>query len=148
MGHESASPDGFLSLSSQLLAMDYNRNYRDGVNRRGVQPSQNSTYLASDTNFLRAAEIMTTYAYGETSHDDKEIQCDLITEDGGHEIDPMRLSYKERIAWHLKEFCYKTSSHGIPMLGQAPNMAYRVSWIILLSGCALAFVYQGDCRCR
>ncbi|XGW25236.1 hypothetical protein V3C99_006564 [Haemonchus contortus] len=122
--------------------MDYNQNFRDGMNRRGLGPLRNSTYLASDTNFLRAAEIMTTYAYPETSFNDKEIQCDLITEDGGHEIDPTRLSYKERIAWHLKEFCYKTSSHGIPMLGQAPNMAYRVVWIMLLSGCAFTFVYQ------
>lgn len=86
---------------------------------------------------------MTTYAYGESSNNiDKQIQCDLLTEDGGHDIDPTRLSYKERIRWHLKEFCYKTSSHGIPMLGQAPNMAYRIAWIILLSGCAFTFVYQ------
>ncbi|VDO20316.1 unnamed protein product [Haemonchus placei] len=28
------------------------------------------------------------------------------------------------------------------MLGQAPNMAYRVVWIMLLSGCAFTFVYQ------
>ncbi|VDM73699.1 unnamed protein product [Strongylus vulgaris] len=83
-------------------------------------------YLASDTDFLKATEIMTNYIYGESSNDnDKEIQCDLLTEDGGHEIDPTRLSYKERIRWHLKEFCYKTSSHGIPMLGQAPNFMYR-----------------------
>ncbi|VDO99369.1 unnamed protein product [Heligmosomoides polygyrus] len=116
---------------------------RYGTSRRGAEPSANPTYLASETNFLKAAEIMTTYAYGESSNNiDKQIQCDLLTEDGGHDIDPTRLSYKERIRWHLKEFCYKTSSHGIPMLGQAPNMAYRIAWIILLSGCAFTFVYQ------
>ncbi|CAJ0601742.1 unnamed protein product [Cylicocyclus nassatus] len=100
-------------------------------------------YLASDTDFLKAAGIMTDYIYGESfNNNDKEIQCDLITEDGGQELDPTRLSYKERIRWHLKEFCYKTSSHGIPMLGQAPNFVYRLAWIILLSGCAIMFVYQ------
>uniref|UniRef100_A0A0K0D0N4 Amiloride-sensitive sodium channel n=1 Tax=Angiostrongylus cantonensis TaxID=6313 RepID=A0A0K0D0N4_ANGCA len=157
------------------------------ANRGHRSPSDYSTYLASDTNFLKAAEIMTTYAYGECSNNnDREIQilqCDLLTEDGGHEIDPTRLDYKwenpqsflydeflepllksfhkrlkklvdrqmdhrltivfrDRIRWHLKEFCYKTSSHGIPMLGQAPNMIYRIVWIILLSGCAFTFVYE------
>ncbi|KJH47593.1 hypothetical protein DICVIV_06300, partial [Dictyocaulus viviparus] len=122
-----------------------------------------STYLASDTNFLKAAEIITTFAYGECSNDnDKEIQCDLLKEDGGLEIDPNRLDFKGRIRWHLREFCYKTSSHGIPMLGQAPNMIYRcfliqkyedvhrdilscvfrIVWIILLSGCAFTFIYE------
>lgn len=34
-----------------------------------------ANYLASDTDFLKAAEIMTTYIYGESSNDnDKEIQ--------------------------------------------------------------------------
>ncbi|VDK55935.1 unnamed protein product [Cylicostephanus goldi] len=75
-------------------------------------PPNYGPYLASDTDFLKAAEIMTTYIYGESCNDnDKEIQarhkvfmahglcavaalCDLITEDGGHEIDPTRLSYR------------------------------------------------------
>ncbi|KAK6751236.1 hypothetical protein RB195_002922 [Necator americanus] len=124
--------------------MDQNKNYRTQkvVDIRGPPPPF-APYLASDTNILKAAEIMTTYVYGESSNDnEKEIQCDLLTEDGGHEIDPTRLSYKERIRWHLKEFCYKTSSHGIPMLGQAPNLIYRIVWIILLSGCAFMFIYQ------
>ncbi|KAL6737004.1 hypothetical protein Aduo_010684 [Ancylostoma duodenale] len=124
--------------------MDQNRNYPARNERDSVgPPPAYAAYLASDTDFLKAAEIMTTYVYGESSNDnDKEIQCDLLTEDGGHEIDPTRLSYKERIRWHLKEFCYKTSSHGIPMLGQAPNAVYRIVWILLLSGCAFTFVYQ------
>uniref|UniRef100_A0A1I7XV34 Ion_trans_2 domain-containing protein n=1 Tax=Heterorhabditis bacteriophora TaxID=37862 RepID=A0A1I7XV34_HETBA len=71
-----------------------------------------SNYLASDTDFLTVASIVTNYAYGESSNDnDKDIQCDLLTEDSGHEVDPTRLSYK-------------------------------IIWIILLSGCAVAFVYQ------
>ncbi|VDK43579.1 unnamed protein product [Anisakis simplex] len=52
------------------------------------------------------------------------------------------MSYKERIRWHLKEFCYKTSSHGIPMLGQAPNTLYRCTWIVLLLCCAGMFIFQ------
>lgn len=54
-----------------------------------------SNYLASDTNFLNVAEIMTSYAYGESNNaHEKEIQCDLLTENGGIEIDPTRLSYR------------------------------------------------------
>ncbi|GMT05929.1 hypothetical protein PENTCL1PPCAC_28103, partial [Pristionchus entomophagus] len=80
-------------------------------------------YLATDTDLLVAADILSAYTYGECHNNhNKEVQCDLLTEDGGHHIDPTRLSYSERIRWHLKEFCYKTSSHGIPMLGQAPNI--------------------------
>ncbi|EPB75258.1 hypothetical protein ANCCEY_05657 [Ancylostoma ceylanicum] len=114
--------------------MDQNRNYRGrsefkpypirnpeepGGNFRSLNendtvgpPPSYAPYLASDTDILKAAEIMTTYIYGESSNDnDKEIQCDLLTEDGGHEIDPTRLSYK-------------------------------IVWILLLSGCAFTFVYQ------
>uniref|UniRef100_A0A8R1HXL4 Degenerin n=1 Tax=Caenorhabditis japonica TaxID=281687 RepID=A0A8R1HXL4_CAEJA len=54
-----------------------------------------SNYLASDTNFLNVAEIMTSYAYGESNNaNEKEVQCDLLTENGGIEIDPTRLSYR------------------------------------------------------
>ncbi|CAD6187405.1 unnamed protein product [Caenorhabditis auriculariae] len=102
-----------------------------------------SSYLASDTDFLQVAGILTTYAHGESNNaNEKEIQCDLLTENGGMEIDPTRLSYKERIRWHLQQFCYKTSSHGIPMLGQAPNQIYRGAWIILLLICASSFINQ------
>ncbi|PIC20254.1 hypothetical protein B9Z55_025514 [Caenorhabditis nigoni] len=102
-----------------------------------------SNYLASDTNFLNVAEIMTSYAYGESNNaNEKEIQCDLLTENGGIEIDPTRLSYRERIRWHLQQFCYKTSSHGIPMLGQAPNSLYRAVWVFLLLICAIQFINQ------
>ncbi|KHN70629.1 Degenerin mec-10 [Toxocara canis] len=101
-----------------------------------------SLYLASDTDFLYAADIYSKYFYGDVNDNDKPIQCDLLTEDQCHNIDPTRLPYKERIRWHLKEFCYKTSSHGIPMLGQAPNALYRCAWIILLLGCGCMFVFQ------
>uniref|UniRef100_A0A0M3HPY9 Amiloride-sensitive sodium channel n=1 Tax=Ascaris lumbricoides TaxID=6252 RepID=A0A0M3HPY9_ASCLU len=99
-------------------------------------------YLASDTDFLRAVDIYSKYLFGGPNENDKPIQCDLLTEDQGHNIDPTRLPYKERIRWHLKEFCYKTSSHGIPMLGQAPNALYRCVWIVLLIGCGCMFIFQ------
>ena len=88
--------------------------------------STNSYYLASQVNAIDAANMVGDFPETENNNDnDKEIQCDLLTEDQGHMNDPTRLSYKDRIRWHLKEFCYKTSSHGIPMLGQAPNISYR-----------------------
>ncbi|CAJ0578265.1 unnamed protein product, partial [Mesorhabditis spiculigera] len=100
-------------------------------------------YLASDTDILVAADILGQYLYGDANNDnDKETQCDLLTEDGGHMMDPTRLPYREKIKWHLKEFCYKTSSHGIPMLGQAPNTVYRVIWMVLLTCCGAMFIYQ------
>lgn len=49
------------------------------------------------------------------------LQCELIT----GEFDPSLLPYDKRMAWHFKEFCYKTSAHGIPMIGRAPNRYYR-----------------------
>lgn len=104
------------------------------------------THLAADINIINVANTVSDYPEAENpNNNDKDIQCDLITEDEGHRIDPTRLTYKERIRWHLKEFCYKTSSHGIPMLGQSPNLTYRfvflwnkkISYKILgLFGCA------------
>lgn len=92
----------------------------------GLRNVKASCYLASDINAINVANYVSDYPTTENVNDnDKEIQCDLLTEDEGHAIDPTRLSYKDRIRWHLKEFCYKTSSHGIPMLGQAPNISYR-----------------------
>ncbi|MFH4973780.1 hypothetical protein AB6A40_000489 [Gnathostoma spinigerum] len=101
------------------------------------------TYLASDTNFLEASNIFIQHPYGEAfNRETKATQCDLITSDSCLEIDPNQLSYKERLLWHFKQFCYKTSSHGIPMLGQAPNTTYRCIWVILLFCCGCMFVYQ------
>uniref|UniRef100_A0AC34GTL3 Uncharacterized protein n=1 Tax=Panagrolaimus sp. ES5 TaxID=591445 RepID=A0AC34GTL3_9BILA len=88
------------------------------------------SYLAADINTINVANTVSDYLESDNvNSNDKDIQCDLLTEDEGHRIDPTRLTYKERIRWHLKEFCYKTSSHGIPMLGQAPNLTYRIVWL-------------------
>ncbi|CAI4226049.1 unnamed protein product [Auanema sp. JU1783] len=113
--------------------------------RRSLQGFSDNfnNYLASDTDFLHVSKIMTTYVHGESMNDnDKEVQCDLLEEDGGLQLDPTRLSYHERLRWHLKEFCYKTSSHGIPMLGSAPNNIYKSIWLILLFCCICSFIYQ------
>ncbi|PIO56667.1 hypothetical protein TELCIR_21933, partial [Teladorsagia circumcincta] len=47
--------------------------------------------------------------------------CEIIT----GKFDPKLLPFDKRMAWHFREFCYKTSAHGIPMIGQAPNRYYR-----------------------
>uniref|UniRef100_A0A183D2I0 MBOAT family protein n=1 Tax=Gongylonema pulchrum TaxID=637853 RepID=A0A183D2I0_9BILA len=57
------------------------------------------------------------------------------------EMDPKALPYDKRLAWHFKEFCYKTSAHGIPMIGRAPNKYYRGVWILLFLGC-LTMLYH------
>uniref|UniRef100_A0A914UVE8 Degenerin mec-4/10 cytosolic domain-containing protein n=2 Tax=Plectus sambesii TaxID=2011161 RepID=A0A914UVE8_9BILA len=102
-------------------------------------------YLALTTNILDAAENCTEYVQSNSLFAcDKNIQCDLLTEDGTHVLDPSRLSYEERLKWHFKEFCYKTSSHGIPMIGQAPNKIYRAVWIVLLLGCTIMFAHQAS----
>uniref|UniRef100_A0A914Q6H4 Uncharacterized protein n=1 Tax=Panagrolaimus davidi TaxID=227884 RepID=A0A914Q6H4_9BILA len=101
------------------------------------------THLAADINIINVANTVSDYPEAENpNNNDKDIQCDLITEDEGHRIDPTRLTYKERIRWHLKEFCYKTSSHGIPMLGQSPNLTYRIVWVCLLIACGCMFIFQ------
>lgn len=52
-------------------------------------------YLPEDTDALVCADIITEFKYGDSMNDnDKDIQCDLITEDGGHQFDPTLLSYK------------------------------------------------------
>ncbi|VDM42925.1 unnamed protein product [Toxocara canis] len=50
------------------------------------------------------------------------IQCELISGD----FDPKTLPYEKRLAWHFREFCYKTSAH---------------VWIILFLGC-MTMLYQ------
>lgn len=67
--------------------------------RGGPGSSQNSSlvgnYLASDTDVIVAANIMTRFAYGDSfNNNDKQCECLMLTEDGGHEIDPTRLSYR------------------------------------------------------
>uniref|UniRef100_A0A7E4ZXS8 Amiloride-sensitive sodium channel n=1 Tax=Panagrellus redivivus TaxID=6233 RepID=A0A7E4ZXS8_PANRE len=102
-----------------------------------------SLYLPSSVNAVDIAKALSELNETENNNDNEKcIQCDLLTEDEGHAIDPTRLSYKDRITWHLKEFCYKTSSHGIPMLGQAPNNFYRLVWVCLLTACGCMFIYQ------
>ncbi|VDN53179.1 unnamed protein product [Dracunculus medinensis] len=100
-------------------------------------------YLATDTDLYAATNIFSKYLQAKSDNEEKEIQCDIINENNcTSSTDVTRLSYKERLRWHLKEFCYKTSIHGVPMLENAPNNIYRMIWIALLLACAIVFVLQ------
>ncbi|VDK46802.1 unnamed protein product [Anisakis simplex] len=72
--------------------------------------------------FLTDREFFGDLGYGECFNStSSSVQCELISGD----FDPKTLPYERRLAWHFREFCYKTSAHGIPMIGQAPNKYYR-----------------------
>uniref|UniRef100_A0A158PB13 Degenerin mec-4/10 cytosolic domain-containing protein n=1 Tax=Angiostrongylus cantonensis TaxID=6313 RepID=A0A158PB13_ANGCA len=84
------------------------------------------------TKFVTEREYFGDVGYGECFNStDSSVQCEIIT----GKFDPKLLPYEKRMAWHFKEFCYKTSAHGIPMIGQAPNRYYRAIWVILFLGC-------------
>ncbi|KJH52915.1 degenerin [Dictyocaulus viviparus] len=91
------------------------------------------SYLNTDvTEFVTDREYFGDFGYGECfNSSESSVQCELIT----GTFDPKLLPYEKRMAWHFKEFCYKTSAHGIPMIGQAPNRYYRAVWVILFLGC-------------
>nr|CDJ88020.1 Na+ channel domain containing protein [Haemonchus contortus] len=80
-------------------------------------------YLHADTTkFVTEREYYGDFGYGECFNSSESgVQCEIIT----GKFDPKLLPYDKRMAWHFKEFCYKTSAHGIPMIGQAPNRYYR-----------------------
>ncbi|GMT05278.1 hypothetical protein PENTCL1PPCAC_27452, partial [Pristionchus entomophagus] len=99
-------------------------------------------YLKADqSKFVTEREYFGDFGYGECFNStNSEVQCELIT----GEFDPTQLPYEKRLAWHFKEFCYKTSAHGIPMIGQAPNRYYRCIWILLFIGCMSMLYYNAD----
>uniref|UniRef100_A0A0K0FMN3 Degenerin mec-10 (inferred by orthology to a C. elegans protein) n=1 Tax=Strongyloides venezuelensis TaxID=75913 RepID=A0A0K0FMN3_STRVS len=106
--------------------------------------SSNDTLLVDELNIPAVVDIFSKYEDPEANDNiNKEVQCDLLNEHNIlHHIDPTRLSYHERLTWHLNEFCNKTSSHGIPMLSMAPNYYYKITWIVLLVCCLCMFVYH------
>uniref|UniRef100_A0A915ECM7 Uncharacterized protein n=1 Tax=Ditylenchus dipsaci TaxID=166011 RepID=A0A915ECM7_9BILA len=84
-----------------------------------------------------------------TDYNSVSTQCTLLTRGvpagrRRHHVNLADLSYKDQLHWHFKQFCYKTSSHGIPMLGRAPNNFYRIVWLSLLCGCCAMFLYQSS----
>ncbi|KAK6765984.1 hypothetical protein RB195_025725 [Necator americanus] len=82
--------------------------------------------------FVTEREYFGDFGYGECFNSSESgVQCEIITGN----FDPKLLPYDKRMAWHFKEFCYKTSAHGIPMIGQAPNRYYRSVWVLLFLGC-------------
>ncbi|VDN04218.1 unnamed protein product [Thelazia callipaeda] len=92
----------------------------------------------SAKNFLTEREYYGNFGYGECYNStSSSVQCEIVT----GEFNPKLLPYEKQLAWHLKEFCYKTSAHGIPMIGRAPNKYYRAVWILLFLGC-MTMLYQ------
>uniref|UniRef100_A0A914Y447 Degenerin mec-4/10 cytosolic domain-containing protein n=1 Tax=Panagrolaimus superbus TaxID=310955 RepID=A0A914Y447_9BILA len=86
------------------------------------------------TKFVTEREYFGDLGFGECFNStDSAVQCEIIHAD----FDPKSLPYEKRMQWHFREFCYKTSAHGIPMIGQAPNRYYRSVWIFLFLGCML-----------
>uniref|UniRef100_A0A0N4ZIN7 Acid-sensing ion channel 5 n=1 Tax=Parastrongyloides trichosuri TaxID=131310 RepID=A0A0N4ZIN7_PARTI len=86
------------------------------------------------TQFVTDREYWGNFGYGECFNSTStQVQCEIIQGD----FDPSTLPYEKRMAWHFREFCYKTSAHGIPMIGQAPNKYYRTIWIILFCSCMI-----------
>uniref|UniRef100_A0A183G2S4 Oxidoreductase n=1 Tax=Heligmosomoides polygyrus TaxID=6339 RepID=A0A183G2S4_HELPZ len=97
-----------------------------------------AAYIHEDTTkFVTEREYFGDFGYGECFNssesgvqtvvldhlgDERRLQCEIITGN----FDPKLLPYDKRMAWHFKEFCYKTSAHGIPMIGRAPNPYYSV----------------------
>uniref|UniRef100_A0A0N5AKK7 Amiloride-sensitive sodium channel n=1 Tax=Syphacia muris TaxID=451379 RepID=A0A0N5AKK7_9BILA len=88
--------------------------------------------------FLTAQEFYGSVGYGECFNStSSSTQCDLMTGECVCED----LAFDRRLARHFREFCDKTTAHGIPMIGQAPNKYYRTIWIILFLGC-VTMLYQ------
>ncbi|CAJ0567782.1 unnamed protein product, partial [Mesorhabditis spiculigera] len=82
--------------------------------------------------FVTEREYYGDVGYGECfNSQDSGVQCEIIQ----GEFDPKQLPYDKRMKWHFREFCYKTSAHGIPMIGQAPNIYYRGVWVCLFATC-------------
>ncbi|CAD5216182.1 unnamed protein product [Bursaphelenchus okinawaensis] len=93
---------------------------------------------AEQTKFVTEREYWDDFRYGQCFDSvDSAVQCEIIH----GEFDPKQLPYEKYMQWHFREFCYKTTAHGIPMIGQAPNRYYRGIWIALFLGC-MFMLYQ------
>lgn len=54
-------------------------------------------------------------------------QCNLLT---ATEIDPETLPYEQKMIYYLKDFCFSTTAHGIPMIAAAHNAFIRGFWSV------------------
>lgn len=69
------------------------------------------------------------FKYGECYRDKTvSTQVDLL---GAQEIDPDTLPYEGKMMYYLKEFCYTTSAHGIPMIAANEHFFSRGFWSLL-----------------
>ncbi|CAD5216048.1 unnamed protein product [Bursaphelenchus okinawaensis] len=101
--------------------------------------------LASEIDTVRIAAYCNEHPFACYSNQkDQNIQCDIIVEDSRYLKDPYSLPLRDRLSWHLKQFCDKTSSHGVPWILGAPNGIYRTIWGFLLLFCLVMFVLQAN----
>ncbi|KAE9550741.1 hypothetical protein FO519_006042 [Halicephalobus sp. NKZ332] len=88
--------------------------------------------------FVTDREFWGEAGYGECFNSvDSSVQCEIIHA----EVDRRTLPYETRMQLHLKDFCNRTSAHGIPMIGSAPNRYYRAIWIFVFVVC-MTMLYQ------
>uniref|UniRef100_A0A915D8L0 Degenerin mec-4/10 cytosolic domain-containing protein n=1 Tax=Ditylenchus dipsaci TaxID=166011 RepID=A0A915D8L0_9BILA len=111
------------------------------------------TFLKDSAEFVTEQEYWGKYGFGEWFKENNQpcgnstsTQCELIQDDVIDDLSPhipSRRCHQEdyNVSRHLQEFCYKTSAHGIPMIGQAPNKYYRVIWVVVFVAC-LSMLYQ------
>uniref|UniRef100_A0AC34PWH4 Uncharacterized protein n=1 Tax=Panagrolaimus sp. JU765 TaxID=591449 RepID=A0AC34PWH4_9BILA len=88
--------------------------------------------------FFTDREYWGDFGYGECFNSvDSSTQCEIIH----GEVDRSTLPYETKMQLHLQDFCNKTSAHGIPMIGSAPNRYYRAIWIVVFVFC-MTMLYQ------
>uniref|UniRef100_A0A7I4KHJ7 BMA-MEC-4 n=1 Tax=Brugia malayi TaxID=6279 RepID=A0A7I4KHJ7_BRUMA len=91
--------------------------------------------------FLSESEYYDNFGYGKCyGLTNSSVQCELATADFNLKSAP----YKKRLVWHFKEFCSKTSAHGIPMISRAQNKYYRTIWVLLFLGCLTMLYHNAE----
>ncbi|KAI6171410.1 Degenerin mec-10 [Aphelenchoides bicaudatus] len=100
--------------------------------------------LADEVDVRRIARSFDHYQNDlDANQQEKQVQCNLLLDGGG----PSSTNYegwslKAKLIGRLKQFCERTSSHGVPWLGSAPNLAYRSIWLSLCTFCFVLFSLQ------
>lgn len=102
-------------------------------------------HFAKNSDFLQASKIypcafslisarctvpsFSNFKYGECYRDKTaSTQVDLL---GVQKVDPDALPYEGKMVYYLKEFCYTTSAHGIPMIAANEHFFSRGFWSLL-----------------
>ncbi|KAI1725988.1 amiloride-sensitive sodium channel domain-containing protein [Ditylenchus destructor] len=118
--------------------------------------SDESSISKDNNQFFSENEYWGNFRYGEYFSEQNQpdgssasTQCELITENEEDEFENRRPIRRTQppgdsnydVKQHIVEFCYKTSAHGIPMIGQAPNRYYRIIWTALFI-CCVSMLFQ------